>query len=97
MRAYSLGLYEKAMPTGLSWEKMLECTAASGFDTLEISIDESDHRLARLKWDAAQRSDLRKLSDSVGVPITVSWRFNGSYSGEQIEYVTATQTLTFGS
>lgn len=69
MHAYSLGLYEKAMPTGLSWEKMLECTAASGFDTLEISIDESDYRLARLKWDAAQRSDLRRLSDSVGVPI----------------------------
>lgn len=35
--------------------------------------------------------------DSVGVPVTVSWRFNGSYSGQQIEYVTATQTLTFGS
>jgi len=35
--------------------------------------------------------------DSIGVPVTVSWRFNGSYSGQQIEYVTATQTLTFGS
>ena len=35
--------------------------------------------------------------DSVGVPVTVSWRFNGSYSGQQIDYVTATQTLTFGS
>ena len=35
--------------------------------------------------------------DSVGVPVTVSWRFNGSYSGQQIEYVTATQTLTFGN
>ena len=35
--------------------------------------------------------------ESVGVPVTVSWRFNGSYSGQQIEYVTATQTLTFGS
>lgn len=35
--------------------------------------------------------------ESMGVPVTVSWRFNGSYSGQQIDYVTATQTLTFGS
>ena len=69
MGKYSLGLYEKAMPTGLSWEKMLECTAASGFDTLEISVDESDHRLARRDWDAAQRRQLRQLSESLGVPI----------------------------
>lgn len=69
MAAYSLGLYEKAMPTGLSWETMLECTAASGFDTLEISIDESDHRLSRLQWDAGQRRELRQLSASMGVPI----------------------------
>mgnify|MGYP002514746735 FL=1 len=69
MAAYSLGLYEKAMPTGLSWEKMLECTAASGFDTLEISVDESDYRLSRLQWDAQQRRNLRQLSATVGVPI----------------------------
>lgn len=69
MKPYSLGLYEKAMPTGLSWEKMLECTASSGFDTLEISIDESDYRLSRLQWDASQRNHLRQLSASTGVPI----------------------------
>ena len=69
MRDYNLGLYEKAMPTGLSWEKMLECTAASGFDMLEISVDESDYRLSRLQWDAQQRRELRQLSTSMGVPI----------------------------
>ena len=69
MGNYSLGLYEKAMPTGLSWEQMLACTAASGFDTLEISIDETDHRLSRLQWDAAQRKALRQLSVDAGVPI----------------------------
>ena len=69
MGAYSLGLYEKAMPTGLSWEKMLSCTADSGFDTLEISIDETDHRLSRLQWDASQRKALRQLSADAGVPI----------------------------
>ena len=69
MAAYSLGLYEKAMPTGLSWEKMLECTAVSGFDTLEISVDESDYRLSRLQWDASQREALRQLSADAGVPI----------------------------
>ena len=43
---YSLALYEKAMPSGLGFGRMLECAAQTGFDRLEISIDESDARLA---------------------------------------------------
>ena len=37
---YSLALYEKAMPSGLGFGRMLECAAQTGFDRLEISIDE---------------------------------------------------------
>ena len=48
MPQYSLGLYEKAMPDGLSFREMLELTKRTGFDRLELSIDESDMRLARL-------------------------------------------------
>ena len=39
---YSLGLYEKAMPAGLSFEEMLSVTAKCGFDRLEISVDETE-------------------------------------------------------
>ena len=51
---YSLALYEKAMPSGLGFGRMLECAAQTGFDRLEISIDESDARLARLDWTCEQ-------------------------------------------
>ena len=49
MKKYSLGLYEKAMPPRLSFKEMLQMTSRCGFDRLEISVDESDDRLARLE------------------------------------------------
>lgn len=68
-RSYTLGLYEKALPSELGFRAMLECTRLSGFDRLEISIDESDTRLERLEWPSEQRRELRALCDSLGVPI----------------------------
>lgn len=47
MKGYQLGLYEKAMPTELSWREKLLCAGQAGFDYVEISIDETDERLAR--------------------------------------------------
>lgn len=69
MKDYSLGLYEKAMPDGLSWPEMLETAAACGFDRVEISVDESDARLARLDWSAAERGALRRAIAETGVPV----------------------------
>ncbi len=48
MRPYLLGLYEKALPNEWSWEEKLTVTKETGYDFLEISIDESDMRLSRL-------------------------------------------------
>ena len=45
-----VGLYEKALPDELSWEERLEAAGRAGYDFVEISIDESDERLARLDW-----------------------------------------------
>ncbi|MBO5070711.1 MAG: L-ribulose-5-phosphate 3-epimerase [Roseburia sp.] len=64
-----LGIYEKALPPALSWPKRLEEAKAAGFDFLEISIDESDERLARLKWNVSMRRELRRASEDVGLPI----------------------------
>ena len=58
MQKYRLGLYEKALPPELSFAQMLDETARNGFDSLEISIDESDRRLARLDWSADERKHL---------------------------------------
>nr|WP_325186056.1 L-ribulose-5-phosphate 3-epimerase [uncultured Oscillibacter sp.] len=43
-----LGLYEKALPPEMDWRRRLEAARDLGFDFLEISIDETDERLARL-------------------------------------------------
>ena len=66
---YSLGLYEKAMPSGLSFEEMLSVTAKCGFDRLEISVDETEERLARLDWSPDRQYELGRLSRRAGVPI----------------------------
>ncbi|MCR4743966.1 MAG: L-ribulose-5-phosphate 3-epimerase [Lachnospiraceae bacterium] len=66
---YSLGLYEKAIPAGLGFNRMLQIAGECGFDRLEISIDESDERLKRLDWSPAEQRELATLSKSVGIPI----------------------------
>lgn len=48
MKEYTLGLYEKAIPDNYTWEQKLDTAKTCGFDRLEISIDESEKRLARL-------------------------------------------------
>ncbi len=66
---YSLGLYEKAIPTGLGFPKMFDITRECGFDRLEISIDETDWRQARLDWSPEKQRELGILSRAAGVPI----------------------------
>ena len=66
---YKLGLYEKAMPSGLSWREMLESARDANFDHLEISVDESDARQARLQWSAEERRELLNLSREIELPI----------------------------
>lgn len=68
-QAYRLGLYEKAMPNHLSILEKLEWTKQSGFDYLELSIDESDEKLARLQWNQAQRLQVREWMQVSGVRI----------------------------
>jgi predicted hexulose-6-phosphate isomerase len=69
LKDYSLGLYEKAMPPGLSFKEMLQMTSRCGFDRLEISVDESDGRLARLDWPQSRIRELGSISNDIGIPI----------------------------
>ena len=58
-----LGIYEKAFPTEWDWAKKFQAAQSLGFDFFEISIDESDARLARLDWSEQERLDFhRELS-----------------------------------
>lgn len=69
MKAYAIGLYEKAMPKTMSWREKLECAKECGYDFIEISIDETDDKLARLEWSKEERLALVKDMVEVGVPI----------------------------
>ena len=67
---YRLGLYEKAMPAGLTFEQMLSSAGQAGFDYMEISIDETDARQSRLDWNREQRAELHQALAKTGVPIS---------------------------
>ena len=62
-----IGIYEKAMPNAFSWEQKIKVAKAAGFDFIEISIDESDERLARLEYSKEERVELKKLLDDNGM------------------------------
>ena len=68
-KSYTLGLYEKAMPGTLSWREKLEAAREAGFDFVEISIDETDQKLARLDMSAEERLELVRLMAETGMPI----------------------------
>jgi L-ribulose-5-phosphate 3-epimerase/hexulose-6-phosphate isomerase len=68
IKNYQLGLYEKATPQDLSWEERLEVAAKNGFDYMEISVDESDGRQARLDWTATERQAVIDATKNTGIP-----------------------------
>jgi len=64
-----VGLYEKALPASLPWEERLAAAGRAGYDFVEISIDESNERLSRLDWSAAERAALRHSIANTGVRV----------------------------
>lgn len=54
-----LGIYEKALPNGPSWKDTCAAAAGLGFDFVELSIDETEERIARLYWSAEERRAFR--------------------------------------
>lgn len=67
--SFRWGIYEKALPQGAGWPALLAAAASAGYQFLEISIDESDERLARLQWPAARRRELHESLDASPVKI----------------------------
>lgn len=65
----SLGIYEKALPKAESWLARLQLVRQLGFNFIELSVDESDERLARLNWTKTQRAAVRNASWETGVRI----------------------------
>lgn len=64
-----LGIYEKALPKTATWQERLRLVHKLGFNFLELSVDESDERLARLDWTREQRKTIRDEAWNAGVRI----------------------------
>ncbi|MBL1228201.1 L-ribulose-5-phosphate 3-epimerase [Enterococcus sp. BWB1-3] len=65
----SLGIYEKALPKDISWAERLSLTKKLGFDFIEMSIDETDERLARLDWSKEERKQVIDAIHETGTKI----------------------------
>lgn len=68
-KAYELGLYEKSMPSTLTWIEKFNIVKECGFDYLEMSVDESDAKLARLNWTQDERFAVIKAMQKCNVKI----------------------------
>lgn len=69
MIKHHLGIYEKALPKDMDWTERLNLVKKLGFDFIEMSIDETDERLARLEWSKAERLALIQQVFEIGIPI----------------------------
>ena len=56
-----MGIYEKALPKKESWSTKVDIAKGAGYDFIEISIDESDERLARLDWNNDEIKNMKNL------------------------------------
>lgn len=68
-KPYLLGMYEKAMPKDLSMHDKLKACKESGFDFMEISIDETDEKIKRLYWSDSEKNKLIDSIKETGTPI----------------------------
>ncbi|NNN43979.1 MULTISPECIES: L-ribulose-5-phosphate 3-epimerase [Vibrio] len=66
---FRLGIYEKALPDDLSWQDRLIKAKEAGFDFIEISVDETDKRRARLDWSDEEIYQLRRLCEKYQMPL----------------------------
>lgn len=64
-----LGIYEKATPRHLDWKERLLFAKSLGFSFVEMSIDETDERLARLDWGTDERAFVKDAIQKTGIQI----------------------------
>ena len=67
-KAYSLGLYEKAMPD-VSWAEKLKIAKDAGYDFVEISIDATEERISRIYSTKRERRELVDICYDLEMPI----------------------------
>ena len=69
MSGVELGIYEKALQWNGSWDDLFAQAARGGFAFVDISVDETPEREARLAWTPAQRAAVREAAERSGVAL----------------------------
>jgi L-ribulose-5-phosphate 3-epimerase len=64
-----VGIYEKALPKNLGWRERFVAAREAGYDFVEMSVDETPERLARLDWPLAERLAFFHASREEDVPV----------------------------
>jgi len=64
-----LACTKKPCLKNLTWEERLILTRQTGFDFLEISIDDTDERITRLDWTKKVKQDIKNTMERTGVKI----------------------------
>ena len=64
-----VGIYEKALPKDIGWTERFDAARSAGYDFVEISIDETEERMARLDWSTKERLAFIRASLETGMPV----------------------------
>lgn len=64
-----LGIYEKALQWRGSWAEMFASAAEAGFSFVDLSVDETPEREARLRWTPSERAEVRAAAEAAGVAL----------------------------
>lgn len=61
------GIYEKALPGSINWDQKTKSAHAAGFDFVELCIDESPQRIARVDLAASKARELATIARDNGL------------------------------
>jgi hexulose-6-phosphate isomerase len=64
-----IGIYEKALPRDMDWAERFDAARGADYDFLEISVDETEERMARLDWSVKERLAFVRASLEAGLPV----------------------------
>ena len=79
-----LGIYEKALPTNISWEERFKLARNANFDFIELSVDKS--RLNKLDYSDEEIQELLNLTKKYNMPFkTMTLSANRYYPIGDIE------------
>ena len=64
-----VGLYEKALPNGLTWQEKIWEAKNAGYDFIELSVDETDERMQRVSPGNPKGEEIKKAVQKEEFPL----------------------------